>query len=434
MIMALKKPGSVYAITGDAYLLNPADDLLVRAPVHLIAETGNGVFASAGNQSVTVAGYVYGATFAILMGDDNFADANNRVTVQAGGIVTSDLSNGSGTGIEMLGVRATVMNNGTISANVAVIMGGVAVAGSGESRVVNSGTIIGNDVGIYHAFITSERLVVVNTGKIVGEDYAFYSPIGGARDVILNRGSIFGQIELGAGNDLYDGRGGRSKDDIQGGTGNDTFRMGGAAEIAFGGADIDTADYRRGSGITLTLEGASNFNAGGAKGDYLNGVEVILGSLRGNDRIRAGDHDGNRLFGFGGRDTLTGFDNRDDILAGGTGQDRLTGGDGGQDHFRYLQASEGGDRITDFEANHAIEDVFEFKRAAFGNLALGVLDDGRFRVAGTNRAGDAGDRFIFRTTDDTLWYDRDGAGGAGPVLIADMNLATDLSAQNILII
>jgi hypothetical protein len=58
----------------------------------------------------------------------------------------------------------------------------------------------------------------------------------------------------------------------------------------------------------------------------------------------------------------------------------------------------------------------------------------KFFVSGTsNKALDANDHFIFRTGDDTVWYDADGKGGAVSVLIADLTNNYDLKATDILI-
>jgi hypothetical protein len=53
-------------------------------------------------------------------------------------------------------------------------------------------------------------------------------------------------------------------------------------------------------------------------------------------------------------------------------------------------------------------------------------------VVGTgNRALDATDRFIFRTTDATLWYDRDGTGAKLSVMVADLNNGIILSLTHL---
>jgi hypothetical protein len=64
---------------------------------------------------------------------------------------------------------------------------------------------------------------------------------------------------------------------------------------------------------------------------------------------------------------------------------------------------------------------------------LGVLGIGRFKSGGNNQAGDGNDRFIFRTGDETLWFDRDGTGGAAPVLIADLQNGATMTYQDIVI-
>ena len=44
----------------------------------------------------------------------------------------------------------------------------------------------------------------------------------------------------------------------------------------------------------------------------------------------------------------------------------------------------------------------------------------QFRARGDNHAQDGNDRFIFRTTDETLWFDRNGSAAGGLTLLADL--------------
>ncbi|PYF09196.1 hypothetical protein C8J30_11069 [Rhodobacter viridis] len=48
-----------------------------------------------------------------------------------------------------------------------------------------------------------------------------------------------------------------------------------------------------------------------------------------------------------------------------------------------------------------------------------------------NRAQDADDRFIFRTTDGMLWFDADGKGGSAAVQIADLQDGAALKVVDI---
>ena len=68
-----------------------------------------------------------------------------------------------------------------------------------------------------------------------------------------------------------------------------------------------------------------------------------------------------------------------------------------------------------------------------GGLVAGALAAGQFISRGDNLAQDADDRFIFRTTDQTLWFDIDGTGGVGPSLIADLQAGALLTAADILL-
>jgi hypothetical protein len=49
-------------------------------------------------------------------------------------------------------------------------------------------------------------------------------------------------------------------------------------------------------------------------------------------------------------------------------------------------------------------------------------------------AQDADDRFIFRTTDQTLWYDADGSGSGAALMIADLQAGATMTNLDILIV
>jgi hypothetical protein len=51
-----------------------------------------------------------------------------------------------------------------------------------------------------------------------------------------------------------------------------------------------------------------------------------------------------------------------------------------------------------------------------------------------NLAGDANDRFIFRTTDKTLWFDADGSGTGRAVMLADLQATAVVTAADILLV
>jgi hypothetical protein len=57
----------------------------------------------------------------------------------------------------------------------------------------------------------------------------------------------------------------------------------------------------------------------------------------------------------------------------------------------------------------------------------------RFLLATTNAAASVNHRFVYRTTDDTLWSDGDGSRAQAPVLIADLAVDYNLTARGIFI-
>ena len=130
-------------------------------------------------------------------------------------------------------------------------------------------------------------------------------------------------------------------------------------------------------------------------------------------------------------DTIIGGSNGETIT-GGTGLDLLTGG-GGDDVFLFMDVQENSAVITDFSRRPGNDDSLHFSAANFG-LAEGRLSAAAFRAGPTNKAGDANDRFIFRKTDATLWFDGDGKGGSKSILIADMQKGAVVTAADIFLI
>ena len=169
-----------------------------------------------------------------------------------------------------------------------------------------------------------------------------------------------------------------------------------------------------------------------ALGDTYFEMENVFGSDIGNDVIR-GNGFGNALFGWGGNDSLDGASGND-VLRGGTGIDTLTGGIG-NDTFRFSALNECGDLITDFGNVITSDDRFQITAAAFGGgLVAGALAANQFQTRTDNIAQDADDRFIFNTTDRTLWFDADGNGAGAAVMVADLQAGAVVTAADILLI
>ncbi|MGO4389387.1 calcium-binding protein [Microvirga sp. 2YAF29] len=132
-------------------------------------------------------------------------------------------------------------------------------------------------------------------------------------DLVYNKGTINGLMTLGAGNELFDGRAGRSTGLIVMGIGNasvlgsasdETFYGGLGDDFIDGGAGIDTVVFSSGADITVTL--ASELPQATGEGfDTLINIENIR-SGSGRDRL-TGNNVANVLDGGGGVDVLIGY-------------------------------------------------------------------------------------------------------------------------------
>jgi Ca2+-binding RTX toxin-like protein len=246
------------------------------------------------------------------------------------------------------------------------------------NTIVNSGiidaeiAILAND-GNGLASTLATREVLLNSGWLLGDVYLAYGD-----DRIVNSGTIDGFVDLGHGNDFFDGRAGRQAAGVYGGNGDDVLIGGnredylagglGADQISAGSGDDYIVDGRGGDGIdggaghdVLSYAGSSRgIIADLARGvvdsadrDLLRNIEEIIGS-RFHDAI-TGSAAAEVFEGGKGADTLGGADGAD-TLYGGTGNDRLSGGTGA-DVFMY-SIGDGIDTITDFTPGSDRLDIF----------------------------------------------------------------------------
>ena len=381
-----------------------------------------------------------------------------EIDVQGGGAVGQIFNAGEISG-RNLGIFAyaqaatdtqSIRNTGTIFGQT----GGILTAGLGQINLVNSGLISGLEYGITNFTFSynfpANSVSIVNSGTIEGSTAAIRTGsladtvvntgqirgdvlMGDAIDSFVNRaGTVDGDIHLGDGNDRYVGTGANVTGAVYGDAGADTFFGNqNAADVFVGGADVDTLDFRLGGQVTLALD-LSFAQNGAALGDTYFEMENVFGSDIGNDVIR-GNGAANALFGWGGNDSLDGASGND-VLRGGTGIDTLTGGIG-NDTFRFSALNECGDLITDFGNILSSDDRFQITAAAFGGgLVAGVLAASQFITRADHLAQDADDRFIFNTTDRTLWFDADGSGAGAAVMVADLQAGAIVTAADILLI
>ncbi len=267
----------------------------------------------------------------------------------------------------------------------------------------------------------------------------------------------------GGGHDLFVG--GLGQDRLFGGAGEDSINGDSASDRLFGGTGNDTIDGSQGNDL---LDG------GGGNDTLLGqaGNDSVYGGA-GNDSI-IGDTDNDVLYGGSGQDYLNGGDGNDrlyggssgnfETLSGGNGDDFITGGAG----LQYQNGGDGNDTLVgsiDFDTltGGSGADDFVFRGTANltnnpfisdwgdGNDEI-LLDNDAFKALGTpgnlkpsiyregTNATDATDRIIYDEATGRLWYDRDGAGGAGKKLITivfdldPMTATVDLSVGDFRVI
>ncbi len=217
--------------------------------------------------------------------------------------------------------------------------------------------------------------------------------------------------------------------------------LAGKVEIVFSGAELAN---EKGAIFTLNSSNVKIDMVDGSTIDTNVSIALTRGAthahLLGIGNISAvGNSAANSLYGNAGSNGLSGKAGRDKLY-GGSGNDTLVGGAGadylsgssGADKFKYYSAGDGGDKISSFSSS----DYFVFEGSEFGlGDYEGKLSASKFRSGSGSMAADVTDRFIFRTTDDTLWYDSNGSTAGGTkVLIADIQSNAVVTAADILIV
>jgi len=409
--------------TSPLYVLSGNDDLNIGVGVVLIATQSDAVQATSGQHSIILSGTILAYDDGIDL--QNCEAAQNVEIAQTGVIIAGRNSPiAEAHGVILDGVGSTFVNRGTITAQGAALQ--VIVRDGGTTTVTNHGFMSGELYGI-HNISGNGTLDFTNFGFIESLGHSFQG--GNVADRVTNAGTMLGTVDLGGGDDLYVGTGGTVIGDILGGSGNDRFVVGLSDEVIDAGEGVDTLDL---SALTARVavnlaDPAANRGAGVA-GDIYAGFENITGSAY-RDTL-TGDDGANVLIGGGALDDLIGGGGNDTLI-GGSGADAIIGGTGA-DTFLFQAYADRGDTIADFATGL---DVLAVNAAAFGLGALtGAISASAFVSGTTNLPQDALDRFIFRTTDATLWFDRDGTGKTASVLLADFADGTAFAATDILLV
>jgi len=234
-----------------------------------------------------------------------------------------------------------------------------------DNGVFRNDGLIQGDVAlkIYQtSFDQAHDQVFVNDGRMVGDIQA---DLGG--QTIQNNGAVQGAIDLGADDDVYDGRLGNVSGMVSGGAGDDSLAGGAQFDALQGNAGNDTEHGNAGDDIVV----------GGKDNDVLYGDagnDIVWGNL-GNDTLDGGDGT-DQVRGGQGDDVITGGAG-DDWLSGDRGSDTVTGG-AGADAFHFFSGA-GVDRVTDFhlaEGDHVLLDPGTNYTVSDGASGVVISTDG----------------------------------------------------------
>jgi Ca2+-binding RTX toxin-like protein len=204
----------------------------------------------------------------------------------------------------------------------------------------------------------------------------------------------------GDGNDSLDG--GAENDVLDGGSGNDTL-IGGL------GNDIYIVDWA-GDVVVETSTLTTEIDTVRSAVSYTLGANLENLTLTGSTATTA---TGNQL---------------NNIITGNSLNNTLTGG-AGVDTFVLNKTS--ADTITDF----ATDEKLQISASEFGGLTAGSLATTQLLVgAGATAATTAAQRFIFNTTDKSLYFDSDGLNGSAAVKIGVLAGLPTLNSSNFSIV
>ena len=348
---------------------------------------------NAGSLNVTANGLAYGA----------FLDGLETLTNTSTGVVVVHSSHATAYGLELY-VDNSATNNGTLSVSGVGSTYGIYVEQAQFSIIANNGSIQATATGsgahsfgvVFKGFFANPRgpldhLSLENSGVISADTAVSLAPysgfnstlhltnsgtinglidlsLGAGEQQVTNTGHMTGLVQLGDGNDTFNGVGGTLSAGILLGAGMNSVTLGGDGETIFGGGGIDTIAGGGGNDVfeipggSSTIDGGAGFNtlsfAGSNSGvtvdlgagvavaggiDAIHNIQQVVGSAY-NDTLRAGSA-GAELIGGGGVDTLIGGAGADTLVAGTRGG-TLTG-EGGADAFVY-QAGDHQVVVTDF--------------------------------------------------------------------------------------
>ncbi|WP_299930350.1 calcium-binding protein [uncultured Pelagimonas sp.] len=293
----------------------------------------HGVIYSSNDDAINFNASDTGAVFFLENTGEISANSGEALDIDVGNQYTYMTNNGNITArqdaIDLVvdisaSTYSTLVNNGTITSEEGRALD-ISVGTNGSFRMINNGTIS----AVNQAFYTTRGgdVYITNTGtmasSLVGSSAIL---LGAGLDVIRNSGEIFGAIQMGDSNDLYQGIGdGHVSTFVYGDAGTDTLIGGSGADSLDGGEHNDSLVGRDGEDHLIGGLGEDTMRGGSGDDEIYgdsNADEIHGGS--GDDMIDGGSGT-DSIFGNGGDDTILGG-TADDTISGGSGNDDIRGG------------------------------------------------------------------------------------------------------------
>jgi Ca2+-binding RTX toxin-like protein len=285
----------------------------------------------------------YGSETKVLVGDGG--TIAGTYGVYGYGDEFSLINNGSITGadtaVHVAGDFSSIVNHGEISGKIE------AVSADKLNIVLGKDSTITEDTGDAIAIDSEagQTARIVNHGSISAPDAGWALQGGDGKETFINSGTLNGDVMLGAGNDVFDNRGGTvGSNYIKGNEGNDTFILDGKIKIyELAGEGTDTIK----STISMNLSTS-----------ILSEFEIENLALLGKKNLNAtGNALDNAIIGNSGNNRLSGLAG-DDIMTGGKGADVFIFKND-FDHDTVHDFGRGADRIdlSDFSAVTSFADL-----------------------------------------------------------------------------
>jgi Ca2+-binding RTX toxin-like protein len=231
---------------------------------------------------------------------------------------------------------------------------GIVYASADDLVITNTGTgVINGAVDILDK--AGQKALITNEGLIDGGSGGWAFDGRDGDQTVVNHGTMYGMIKLGAGNDRFDNRGGVISSPIVGGDGNDTFVLDTAVAVQEEvGGGIDTVK----SSVSVDFSSAL-FGGQELEKLVLFGTKNINGTGNALNNTVSGNAGNNALSGGAGNDKLN----------GGAGIDTMNGGDGNDTYY----ADRSTDKATETTADKAVggTDTVHFSGKS-GTFTLGA--------------------------------------------------------------